>query len=495
MTALEIRQFNLREASWTTDWKLLSNLRRLVFIVEQNVPQDEEWDGQDEDAWHWLATDLEDRPIGTARLLPSGQIGRMAVLEEFRGLKVGRAMLEHAVEKARHLGFTSVYLNAQTHALGFYEKSDFEAVGEEFTEAGITHFRMEQLLEPLSDHVQRKLLTGSAQETDLGGFHLRDYDTAEVSWISGRKLIRTLRKNVLVAELGLPKSLIEDGSDESQIHFQTQFNQQTIGVVRLDLQGQISCLAVDSDFRGKGVGQALVEAAIGKAQRFGLESVQLMASQSLKGFFQQAGFETEDTPQQEQLRFIRFLEYSQTLVPERTNQLGEAYGGENSGYLLGETAAFLLLRREEEFRQIVLAMSSQARHSIRLLSPMLDHKLFDNVELYEIFSSLARRNKYTKIEILLYDSHRVVKNGHALLEIARRLPSSIGIRIVHPELRQTNYEFVLVDGAGVIYRQDYENYAGSANFKDVTECNRLGRQFRAAWESGLEDPNLRQIKI
>lgn len=147
MTSLKIRQFNLREASWITDQKVLSHLRKLVFIVEQNVPQDEEWDGQDEDSWHWLATDLEDRPIGTARLLPSGQIGRMAVLEEFRGLKVGRVMLEHAVEKARGLGFASVYLNAQTHALGFYEKSGFEAVGEEFTEAGIAHFRMEQGLE------------------------------------------------------------------------------------------------------------------------------------------------------------------------------------------------------------------------------------------------------------------------------------------------------------------------------------------------------------
>lgn len=144
MTHLEVRQFNLREASWISDQNVLSNLRRLVFIVEQNVPQDEEWDGQDESAWHWLATDLEDRPIGTARLLPSGQIGRMAVLDEFRGLKVGRAMLEHTVEKARHLGFASVYLNAQSHALGFYEKSGFEAVGGEFTEAGIAHFLMVQ---------------------------------------------------------------------------------------------------------------------------------------------------------------------------------------------------------------------------------------------------------------------------------------------------------------------------------------------------------------
>ena len=126
---------------------------------------------------------------------------------------------------------------------------------------------------------------------------------------------------------------------------------------------------------------------------------------------------------------------------------------------------------------------------------MLDHKLFDSEELREICSTLARRNKYTCIEILLYDSHRVVKHGHALLEISRKLSSSIGIKIVHPELRAANHEFVLVDDAGVIYRQDHEEYEGYANFRDISENNRLGRQFRASWERGLQDPNLRVLKI
>jgi predicted GNAT family N-acyltransferase len=494
MTSLEIRQFNLREADWALDRNVLSNLRRLVFIVEQNVPQEEEWDGQDEDAWHWLATDIEDRPIGTARLLPSGQIGRMAVLDNYRGLKVGQAMLEHAVDKARRLGFANVYLNAQSHALGFYQKAGFEAVGEEFMEAGIAHFRMEQTVAPLNDHVQRKLISGAVPDVDI-----RDYDTAEVQWSSTRKLIRSLRKSVLVTELGLPDSMMEDEEDPEQLHFQSQSNRQTIGSIRMDLKGHISRLAVDSEFRGKGVGNALVEAATGKARRFGLKSVQLEGRVELDQFYRQAGFlpqgESFTEHELQHQSYVRLLDYSDAFKPARTSEAGVAYADEDSAYVLGETAAFLLLRREDEFRRVILAMSRQATQSIRILSPMLDHKLFDSTELYEAFSALARRNKYTRIEVLLYDSHRVVKNGHALLEIARRLPSSIAIRIVHPELRSTNYEFVLADGAGVIYRQDYESYEGSANFKDITECNRLNRQFQRAWESGLQDPNLRQLKI
>ncbi|MGV0035050.1 MAG: GNAT family N-acetyltransferase [Candidatus Azotimanducaceae bacterium WSBS_2022_MAG_OTU7] len=147
---MEPRQFNTREADWHTDNNQLSTIRHLVFIVEQKVPKDEEWDGKDEESWHWLATDTNDAPIGTARLLPDGQIGRMAVLSNYRKFGVGAALLEQAVEKARHLGFSSVFLNAQTHALGFYEKAGFVAEGEEFQEADIAHYRMTQALKTLS---------------------------------------------------------------------------------------------------------------------------------------------------------------------------------------------------------------------------------------------------------------------------------------------------------------------------------------------------------
>jgi hypothetical protein len=75
------------------------------------------------------------------------------------------------------------------------------------------------------------------------------------------------------------------------------------------------------------------------------------------------------------------------------------------------------------------------------------------------------------------------------------LSSSISMKVVHPDLRQLNHEYILVDGEGIIQRQDFEVYEGSANFRDITENNRLGRQFRSRWESGLFDPNLRQLKI
>jgi len=155
----------------------------------------------------------------------------------------------------------------------------------------------------------------------------------------------------------------------------------------------------------------------------------------------------------------------------------------------------LRLSKEEDFRKVILEMCKQAVQSLRILSPVLDHRLFDNTQLMNISSALARRNRHTKIQILLYDPHRVIKSGHALLEISRKLPSSISIKVVHPDLRQFNHEYILVDGEGIIQRQDFEVYEGAANFRDITENNRFGRQFRSRWESGLFDTDLRRLKI
>ena len=80
-------------ADWETYQKELRKIREIVFIKEQSVPKEEEWDGHDEESWHFLALSGTKRPIGCARLMQSGQIGRMAVLKENRGLGVGDLLL------------------------------------------------------------------------------------------------------------------------------------------------------------------------------------------------------------------------------------------------------------------------------------------------------------------------------------------------------------------------------------------------------------------
>ena len=492
MSKLDLRQFNVREAEWESEAAVISNIRRLVFIIEQQVPKDDEWDGRDEESWHFLATDENDEPIGTARLLPDGQIGRMAVLEKYRGRGIGRVLLEQAVDKARHLSMKEVFLHAQTHALPFYEKAGFETHGDEFKEAGIAHKKMVMQLPPLGDNVQRR----QAVDTDVE-WEIKPFDTSEVNWDSQGKQIRVIRQNVLVRELGLPASVIEDDVDASAIHWVAQDDTgQCVGCIRMTIDGEISCLAVLPEHRNNSIEHSLIDLAVSKAQRFELDEIHAVALGKASDLFRDAGFEASGDVSSE--HDVNRQEFTKHL--ERDFEIPSAHeliGTEVSDvvYSLGEDNQYILLRREEDFRNVILEMCCQARHSIRIYSPVLNHKLFHNEEFKQICSAFARRNKYTFIDVLLYDSHRVVKNSHALLEISRKLSSSIRFKIVHPELRQQNHEYFMVDEISLIYRLDHETYEGYANFREVTDSSRLTRQFVRAWESGLNDPNLRTLRI
>ena len=131
--------------SWAVDRPRLQPVRREVFVIEQRVPEAEEWDDDDQVCVHVLA--LRNRePVGTGRISPAGKIGRLAVLSEFRGRGIGDRILLMLIEQARHRGLAEVVLNTQVHALPFYERHGFEAQGEVFDEAGIPHRRMQKAL-------------------------------------------------------------------------------------------------------------------------------------------------------------------------------------------------------------------------------------------------------------------------------------------------------------------------------------------------------------
>jgi len=127
----------------TDDIETCQAIRREVFVVEQSVPEEDEWDDLDGEAIHLLARDADGRPIGTARILlqgDTGKIGRVAVVKSARGTGMGAALIRAALDELRTLpGITRAKLGAQTHAIGFYEKLGFVAYGPEYDDAGIPH--------------------------------------------------------------------------------------------------------------------------------------------------------------------------------------------------------------------------------------------------------------------------------------------------------------------------------------------------------------------
>jgi predicted GNAT family N-acyltransferase len=124
------------------DEAALRTVRAAVFIDEQQVPLELEWDGRDDACLHVLACNAQGEPIGTGRLLPEGKIGRMAVVRAARGKGVGAAILRELLAAAREHGFATVELSAQTHALGFYARFGFGVISDEYLDAGIPHRSM-----------------------------------------------------------------------------------------------------------------------------------------------------------------------------------------------------------------------------------------------------------------------------------------------------------------------------------------------------------------
>lgn len=132
----------IQVVDWSHAEARAREVRNLVFIIEQGVPVELEWDDWDCCSDHVLAMNESGDPIGTARLLPDGHLGRMAVHKAWRGRGLGRAMAQALLQRARERGMQRVVLHAQTHASGFYRKLGFTEFGAPFEEAGIPHIAM-----------------------------------------------------------------------------------------------------------------------------------------------------------------------------------------------------------------------------------------------------------------------------------------------------------------------------------------------------------------
>lgn len=299
----------VRSANWKQDHAVLSEIRRRVFIEEQNVPEDLEWDNGDDDAQHWLAFYNND-PVGTARMLRNGHIGRMAVLFHARQQGVGSQILRAILTATAQQQLREVYLHAQIHALDFYARFGFSAEGPEFLDAGIPHRTMRLLLR------QQHLLG-----TDAGRFAATD------------------------------------------------------------------------------------RAAV------------------------------------------------------------------------------------------ALELAQQSRRHLRVLSHTLDHELFDRDDFADAISQLARRSRYSEIRLLVVEVKPIIERGHRLLELCRRLSTTLQIRRADCEPETIKENFVVADDRGVLCYALREPEKAWADFNNRPLAEDYAAQFDELWHRGINDPELRLIHI
>ena len=127
-----------------SELKAAHNIRRTVFVIEQNVPPEIEWDEFEHSALHMICR-LDNKVIGTGRITFFGsraKIERVAVLKEFRHRGIGGKIMEFLVDECRNKNADYIYAHVQMQAYDFYKKMGFYEVGEIFDEAGINHIKM-----------------------------------------------------------------------------------------------------------------------------------------------------------------------------------------------------------------------------------------------------------------------------------------------------------------------------------------------------------------
>lgn len=198
---MNIPDYRIEPANFRIDYDDLRAVREAVFVVEQNIPVDVEWDELDPHCHHVVARDTQHRPIGTGRLTPERKIGRMAVLRPWRNQGVGKAILLALIDQARKLDWAEVGANAQLSVLGFYEKFGFIKEGETFMEAGIPHQAMRLQLEPLSPTVR------SLPKRRRPSVKAVDFETFEDTLAATLKLISEARRRLYIYSRDLEYNL------------------------------------------------------------------------------------------------------------------------------------------------------------------------------------------------------------------------------------------------------------------------------------------------
>lgn len=132
----------IKNVDWEKAKHKLSKLREKVFVYEWRIPRECEFDQYDDCANHVLVLNEQDQEIATGRVTPLGEIGRIAVVPQYRGPEVYRALLQALVSKATHMGLQQVHVLCELEGVEYYQQQGFSPVGSVFMDAGTARQKM-----------------------------------------------------------------------------------------------------------------------------------------------------------------------------------------------------------------------------------------------------------------------------------------------------------------------------------------------------------------
>lgn len=320
--------------------------------------------------------------------------------------------------------------------------------------------------------------------------HLR---IRKYSWQLAPAHIRDIRQRVFVEEQGVPPQLEWDATDDIADHYlAVNADNEPVAVARLfstlEETAHIGRMAVLPDWRGKGIGEALLHHLIAEAGE-PFNELRLSAQQQAIAFYQRSGFHVSSDPYDD--AGIPHVDM-RCLAPDL---IATELGNRTLPMLLGNDRQSWLFASEHSMISLLDSLVGQASQRLWLYDRVLDHDTYDRHPFRELLSALARRHRLSEVRLLIHDDKPLIKRRHQLVELMRRLPSRIELRLVNTDYPVTDRPFVLVDREGVLHRHDFSKPEGFANFADGGRVKLLADTFQRMWDAGRRSLELRDLPL
>lgn len=162
---------------------------------------------------------------------------------------------------------------------------------------------------------------------------------------------------------------------------------------------------------------------------------------------------------------------------------------------LGETALEFEVETLAEVRSVAHALASQAQRTLLLHTEDLEPAIYDDNAFLDAISRLVRQHSQSRVWILVQDARKAVQHGHRLIELARRLSSSIQFRRPGAQFRNCYESFLLADGRGYLHRPIAARYEGTANFHDPGMVADREKYFMEVWERSEPDEEIKRLYL
>ncbi len=162
---------------------------------------------------------------------------------------------------------------------------------------------------------------------------------------------------------------------------------------------------------------------------------------------------------------------------------------------LGGPSESFVISTSEANRLAATAMVRQATRELSIVSRDLDARVYDNQAFVEAVKALVLGSRRSRVRVLLRDVTPIVKRGHRLLELCRRLPTYMQIRSLAKEHESYNSAFLVADQVGTVFRTYADRYEATVSFNDPPRAGELTNQFNEMWEPAHAPAGLGRLSV